>query len=35
MPLGAKILLDPDMEEQYGMIDIIQDKHKEFPPDVA
>lgn len=25
MPLGAKILLDPDMEEQYGMIDIIPD----------
>lgn len=25
MPLGAKILLDPDMKEQYGMIDIIPD----------
>ena len=23
MPLGAKILLDPDIEEQYGLIDII------------
>ena len=26
MPLGAKILLDPNIEEQYGMIDIIPDR---------
>jgi hypothetical protein len=25
MPLGAKILLDPNIEEQYGMVDIIPD----------